>query len=64
MTTEYLSGRLNGLKYSKTSSTALDKHEKKWNDEFYFNKTKMLTTTGNNHKFSIKEMIPIKKLQD
>ena len=61
MTTQYLSNRLNGHKYTKNASTALHKHEAQTKHEFNFKDTKILAQEKNYQKLSFKEMIEIKK---
>lgn len=61
MTTQYLSSRLNGHKYTKNASTALHKHESSEKHEFDFSNTEILTQESNYQKLLMKEMIYIKK---
>lgn len=60
MTTQYLSNRINGHKYTKNASTALHKHEKSEKHQFDFKETKIVCQDSNYHKLTIKEMIHIK----
>ncbi|MBV2145566.1 MAG: hypothetical protein KTM48_02415 [Wolbachia endosymbiont of Pissodes strobi] len=64
MTTQLLSNRLNGHKYTKNASTALHKHETTEKHEFNYADTKILDSDDNYHKLIIKEMIQIKKEQN
>ncbi|MBV2145435.1 MAG: GIY-YIG nuclease family protein, partial [Wolbachia endosymbiont of Pissodes strobi] len=61
MTSQLLKNRLNGHKYTKNASTALDKHQKNEKHCFNFNKTQILNKDQNYQKLIIKEMIEIKK---
>lgn len=61
MTTQLLKNRLNGHKYTKNATTALDKHLKDTHHSFAFNNTSILNKDENYHKLLIKEMIEIKK---
>ena len=61
MTTQLLKNRLNGHKYTKNTSTALNKHVIETKHEFNYNETKILNKDHNYYKLSIKEMIEIKK---
>lgn len=61
MTTQSLNNRLNGHKYQKSASTALNKHESETKHTFDYENTRILNHDKNYQKLAIKEMIHIKK---
>ncbi|KAK9889327.1 hypothetical protein WA026_004603 [Henosepilachna vigintioctopunctata] len=58
-TSQRLQDRINSHKYTKTASTALNKHRTTENHEFDYEKTRILTTQGNRKLREIHEMFHI-----